>query len=191
MNTQIEPAERAVMGSGEPVATAVVEREEQGDGQGELRVAPVVDRELIAQLVGEARGQGVSIDGEGGLLSQLTKLVVESALEGEITDHLGYERHERGGSVDGNARNGTRSKTVLTKAGSIEIEVPRDRAGTFTPAVVRKRQRRLGSIEDVVLSLSARGMTHGDISAHLVDVYGADVSKTTISLESPTRSWTA
>jgi transposase-like protein len=142
---------------------------------------PVVDRALVAQLVGEAQGQGVSIEGEGGLLAQLTKLVLESALEGEITDHLGYDKHERGVSTDGNTRNGTRSKTVLTKTGPVEIDVPRDRAGTFEPVVVRKRQRRLGSIEDIVLSLSARGMTHGDIAAHLADVYGSEVSKTTIS----------
>lgn len=143
---------------------------------------PVVDRALIEQLVGDAQRQGLSVEGEGGLLAQLTKMVLESALEGEISAHLGYEKHERSdGAGDGNSRNGTRSKTVLTKAGPVEIEVPRDRAGTFEPVVVRKRQRRLGSIEDVVLSLSARGMTHGDISAHLADVYGSDVSKTTIS----------
>ena len=70
---------------------------------------------------------------------------------------------------------------MLTKAGPVAVEVPRDRAGTFEPAIVKKRQRRLGSVEDMVLSLSARGLTHGDISAHLVEVYGADVSKTTIS----------
>ena len=145
-------------------------------------VSPVVDRGLVEQLVGGARAQGLAIDGEGGLLAQLTKLVVESALEGELTAHLGYAKHERAGEVGAvNARNGVRSKTVLTKAGPIEIDVPRDRAGTFTPAVVAKRQRRLGSIEDVVLSLSARGMTHGDIAAHLADVYGTEVSKTTIS----------
>lgn len=121
--------------------------------------------------MGGARAQGVAIDGEGGLLAQLTTLVVESALEGELTAHLGYEKHERAGEDGaGNARNGTRSKTVLTKAGPIEIDVPRDRAGMFVPAVVAKRQRRLGSIEDVVLSLSARGMTHGDIAAHLAGV---------------------
>ncbi len=135
----------------------------------------------MASLVEGARSQGLSVDGEGGLLAELTRLVLESALEGEITDHLGYDKHERGGSAEGNARNGTRAKTVLTKAGPATIEVPRDRAGTFQPAVVAKRQRRLGSIEDVVLSLSARGMTHGDIAAHLADVYGSDVSKTTIS----------
>ena len=142
---------------------------------------PVVNRGLVAQLVGEAQRQGLPVDGEGGLLAELTRLVLESALEGEITDHLGYDRHERGGSTDGNARNGTRAKTVLTKAGPVQVDVPRDRAGTFEPKIVAKRQRRLGSIEDIVLSLSARGMTHGDISAHLADVYGSEVSKTTIS----------
>ncbi|GAA1341435.1 putative transposase [Kocuria palustris] len=142
---------------------------------------PAVDRALVAQLVAGAREQGLDLAGENGLLGQLTKLVLESALEGEITDHLGYEPHERGGSSDGNSRNGTRAKTVLTKAGPVAVEVPRDRAGTFEPAIVKKRQRRLGSVEDMVLSLSARGLTHGDISAHLVEVYGADVSKTTIS----------
>jgi transposase-like protein len=133
-------------------------------------VVPVVDRGLVAQLVGEAQRQGLPVDGEGGLLAELTRLVLESALEGEITDHLGYDKHERGGSVDGNARNSTRAKTVLTKAGPVQTDVPRDRAGTFEPKIVAKRQRRLGSIEDIVLSLSARGMTHGDISAHLADV---------------------
>ena len=140
-----------------------------------------IDEGLVAQLVGQARAEGISIDGEGGLLAQMTKLVVESALEGEMADHLGYDKHAKGASADGNARNGVRSKTIATKAGPVEIKVPRDRAGTFTPQIVKKRQRRLGSIEDVVLSLSARGMTHGDIAAHLVDVYGSTVSKTTIS----------
>lgn len=140
-----------------------------------------VDRALVARLVGDAQRDGVAIDGEGGLLAELTRLVLESALEGELTAHLGYEKHERVDDGDGNARNGVRAKTVLTKAGPVQIEVPRDRAGTFEPAIVRKRQRRLGSIEDIVLSLSARGMTHGDISAHLADVYGSEVSKTTIS----------
>ncbi|WP_344301343.1 IS256 family transposase, partial [Sinomonas flava] len=140
-----------------------------------------MDRALIAQLVGDAQRQGLAIDGEGGLLAQLTKLVVESALEGELTAHLGYEKHERTEEPGGNSRNGIRPKTVLTKAGPLQIDVPRDRAGTFEPVAVAKRQRRLGSIEDIVLSLSARGMTHGDISAHLADVYGSEVSKTTIS----------
>jgi transposase-like protein len=165
------------------VESAAEDSVEPGPGAGEpvQAPAPAVDRALIAKLVGDAQRQGLAIDGEGGLLAQLTKLVVESALEGELTAHLGYAKHERTEEPTGNARNGTRSKTVLTKAGPVQIEVPRDRAGTFEPVVVAKRVRRLGSIEDVVLSLSARGMTHGDISAHLADVYGSEVSKTTIS----------
>lgn len=109
-------------------------------------------------------------------MAELTKLVVESALEGEVTDHLDYDKHERGASTDGNARNGTRSKTVTSKAGPVIIYVPRDQAGTFEPQVVAKRQRRLGAIEDIVLSLSARGMTDGVIAAYLADVYGTDSS---------------
>lgn len=135
----------------------------------------------MAQLVGDAQRSGLPMDGEGGLLAELTRLVVESALEGEITDHLGYDKHTKGGSEDGNARNGKRPKTVLTKAGPLTVEVPRDRAGTFEPKIIAKRQRRLGSIDDIVLSLSARGMTHGDIAAHLAQTYGSQVSKTTIS----------
>ncbi len=166
-----------------PVDTALVALSEMPEEQpvSTLSPSPVVDRSLVAQLVADARGKGLSIDGENCLLAELTKLVVESALEGEITDHLGYDKHERGASTDGNARNGTRSKTVTSKAGPIMIDVPRDRAGTFEPQIVAKRQRRLGAIEDIVLSLSARGMTHGDIAAHLADVYGSEVSKTTIS----------
>ena len=161
------------------VEAVVMEVEEQVQTTAEPPL--VVDKELVARLVGDAQRQGLGVDGEGGLLAQLTKLILESALEGELTAHLGYDKHERveGGGV--NARNGTRSKTVLTKAGPVPIDVPRDRAGTFEPVIVAKRQRRLGSIEDVVLSLPARGMTHGDISAHLADVYGSEVSKTTIS----------
>lgn len=141
---------------------------------------PDVDKKRVAQLVGQARENGIAIDGGNGLLAELTKLVVESALEGGITDHLGYDKHEKGASTDGNSRNGTRAKTVTTKGDPISFEVPRDRASTSEPAIVKKRQRRLGSIEDVVLSLSARGMTHGDIAAHLADVYSTEVSVSAI-----------
>ena len=102
-----------------------------------------VDAELVGQLVAEAREQGLQLSGEGGLLQQLTKIVLESALEGEITDHLGYDRHDPAGANSGNSRNGVRAKTVLTDVGPVEIGVPRDRQGSFEPAIVRKRQRRL------------------------------------------------
>ena len=141
----------------------------------------VLDEQLIGQLVDRARAGGIRLTGESGLLQQLTKKVLESALEGEITDHLGYDKHDRAGAGSGNSRNGTRSKTVITEVGPVEIDVPRDREGSFEPQIVRKRQRRLSGVDEMVLSLSARGLTHGEISAHLADVYGASVSKQTIS----------
>jgi transposase-like protein len=143
--------------------------------------AATVEQKLIDQLVEQARSKGLQLTGEGGLLQQLTKRVLESALEGEITDHLGYDKHDPAGKDGGNSRNGTRSKTVLTDIGPVEIDVPRDREGSFEPAIVKKRQRRLTGVDEMVLSLSAKGLTHGEISAHLAEVYGADVSKTTIS----------
>ncbi|MGW7441741.1 IS256 family transposase [Streptomyces sp. NPDC054849] len=143
--------------------------------------ADLLDDQLIGQLVDRARAGGLQLTGEGGLLQQLTKRVLESALEGEITDHLGYEKHDPAGAGSGNSRNGVRPKTVLTDVGPVEIEVPRDREGSFEPQIVKKRQRRLTGVDEMVLSLSARGLTHGDISAHLAEVYGASVSKQTIS----------
>jgi putative transposase len=140
-----------------------------------------VDAALVGRLVAQAREQGLQLSGEGGLLQQLTKIVLESALEGEISDHLGYDKHDPAGANSGNSRNGARAKTVLTDVGPVEIGVPRDRQGSFEPAIVRKRQRRLSGVEDLVLSLSAKGLTTGEISAHLAEVYGAEVSRQTIS----------
>ncbi|GGK31650.1 IS256 family transposase [Pilimelia terevasa] len=140
-----------------------------------------VDTAAVKQLVAQARQQGLQLSGEGGLLQQLTKIVLESAMEGEITDHLGYDKHDPAGAGSGNSRNGARTKTVLTDVGPVEIAVPRDRAGSFEPTIVRKRQRRLSGVEDMVLSLSAKGLTCGEISAHLAEVYGAEVSRQTIS----------
>ena len=144
-------------------------------------VSGITDEQLIAMLVGRARGDGLKLTGEGGLLQQLTRRVLESALDGEITDHVGYDKHDPAGKGSGNSRNGTRTKTVLTDVGPVEVRVPRDVAGTFEPQIVRKRQRRLSGVDDLVLSLSAKGLTHGEIAAHLAEVYGADVSKQTIS----------
>jgi transposase-like protein len=140
-----------------------------------------VDAELVGRLVEQARASGLQLTGEGGLLQQLTKRVIEAALDGEITDHLGYEKHDPAGKDGGNSRNGARAKTVLTDIGPVEITVPRDRDGSFEPQIVRKRQRRLTGVEDMVLSLSAKGLTTGEISAHLAEVYGAEVSRQTIS----------
>jgi transposase-like protein len=104
--------------------------------------------------------------------------VIEAALEEEIADHLGYDKHAVEGRNRANSRNGKRSKTVLTDScGEVDIDVPRDRDGTFEPQLVKKRQRRLGEVDEVVLSLYARGLTTGEISAHFADVYGASVSR--------------
>jgi transposase-like protein len=143
--------------------------------------APAVDARMLAELVKRAQADGVSLTGEGGLLAQVTKVVLESALEGEMDAHLGYAKHEAAGKEVGNSRNGKRPKTVLTEVGPVRVEVPRDRDASFTPQIVRKRQRRLDGIDGMVLSLSAKGLTTGEISAHLAEIYGASVSKDTIS----------
>jgi putative transposase len=131
--------------------------------------------------VAKARADGVDLVGPGGMLAGLTKTVLETALEAEITEHVGYDKHDPAGRNGGNSRNGIRSKTVLTEIGPVEIEVPRDREGSFDPAIVRKRQRRLSGIDQIVLSLTARGLTTGVVAAHFAEVYGAKVSKDTIS----------
>ncbi len=151
------------------------------EGTATAEALSAVDGSLIDDLVARARERGLDLTGPGGLLTALTQRVLESALEGELTDHLGYDKHDPSGRGSGNSRNGTRAKTVLTDIGPVEIEVPRDREGSFDPQIVAKRQRRLAGVEDMVLSLSAKGLTHGEISAHLAEVYGARVSKTTIS----------
>jgi transposase-like protein len=133
------------------------------------------------RLVRQARAEGVALTGPGGLLKALNKTVIETALEEELADHLGYDKHDPVGRNRGNSRNGKRAKTVLTDAGEVEIEVPRDRDGSFEPVIVAKRQRRLSNIDQIVLSLYARGLTTGDIAAHFAEIYGAQVSKDTIS----------
>src|SRR6188472_4115141 len=143
---------------------------------------PEESAELAAarELVRQAKEQGLSLTGPDGLLKQLTKTVLETALDEELTEHLGHDKH--GASETGNVRNGTRTKTVLTEAtGHIDIEVPRDRAGTFEPQIVKKRQRRLGRVDEIVLSLYAKGLTTGEISAHFAEIYGASISKETVS----------
>jgi len=133
------------------------------------------------QLVGQAQAEGVSLVGPGGLLAAMTKRVLELGLEVEMTEHLGYDKHDPAGRDGGNSRNGTRSKTVLTEVGPVEIDVPRDRDGSFEPKTVRKRQRRLEGLDAMVLSLAAGSMTTGEIAAHLKRVYDTDISKETIS----------
>src|SRR5215510_3379178 len=149
-------------------------------GQDEVEL-PAADEQLLRELTERAREGGLRLTGEGGLLGKLTKMVIEGALEGELDDHLGYGKHDPAGRDGGNSRNGRRAKTVLTEAGPVEVSVPRDRDSSFEPKIVAKRQRRLTGIEEIVISLSAKGLTHGEIVAHLREVYGAEVSKQTIT----------
>jgi putative transposase len=140
------------------------------------------EQQAVAELVRQARERGVSLTGPDGLLKQLTKTVLETALNEEMTEHLGYEKHDPVGAGTGNIRNGTRSKTVITEhSGPVGIEVPRDRASMFEPQIVKKRERRLSGVDEIVLSLYAKGLTTGEISAHFAEIYGASVSKETIS----------
>ena len=139
------------------------------------------DEQLLRELTERARAGGLKLTGEGGLLGKLTKMVIEGALEGELDDHLGYAKHDPDGRDGGNSRNGRRAKTVITDTGPVELSVPRDRDSSFEPKIVAKRQRRLTGVDEIVISLSAKGLTHGEITAHLADVYGADISKQTIT----------
>jgi transposase-like protein len=136
------------------------------------------DKQLAEELVERARDEGVELVGPDGLLTGLMKDVLETGLEAEMSEHLGYDKHDPAGRERGsNSRNGTRSKTVLTDVGPVEIEVPRDRDGSFEPRLVKKQQRRLIGVDEMVISLTAKGLTTGEVSAHMAEVYGADVSR--------------
>ena len=162
---------------------------EPGSANGTKPAAPAADdgrvgaaeEELASQLAERARAEGLSLAGPGGLLGRLTKVVLESALEGEMDAHLGYRKHDPAGDGSGNSRNGHRAKTVLTEVGPVAISVPRDRDASFEPAIVAKRQRRLSGVDDLVISLVAKGLTTGEVQAHLAEIYGAQVSRETIS----------
>ncbi len=148
---------------------------------GQASARKISTEDLADELMVRAQADGVRLTGPGGLLAGLTKRMLEAMLEGELTDHVGYAPYDPAGHHSGNSRNGTRPKTVITEIGPVEIAVPRDRAGTFEPTIVPKRQRRLGGVDEMVLPLSAKGLTHGEISAHLEDIYQAKVSKETVT----------
>ena len=131
---------------------------------------------LAEELVASATDRGIALTGEGGLLTELTRKVLQSALEAEMSHHLGYDRHDPMGRGSGNSRNGSTPKTVTTEIGKVTVDVPRDRDGSFDPRVVPKHQRRLAGFDDAVISLYGKGMTTGDIAGHLSEVYDSDVS---------------
>jgi putative transposase len=142
---------------------------------------PVVDDRLADELLARAQNDGVELLGPDGLLSQVTKAVLERALGEELTHHLGYEKHDPAGRGSGNSRNGSTGKRLLTDIGGVELQVPRDRTGSFTPQIVRKGQTRLDGFNDRIIALYARGLSTRDIRAHLREMYDVDVSADLIS----------
>src|SRR5689334_1150415 len=158
----------------------VVSPRKKTDGDGR-QLSP--EQAAAAAMVAEAKARGLELTGPNGLLKLFTKNVLETALNAELTEHLGHAKHQdEAGRESTNVRNGSRSKTVISDAvGEVTIAVPRDREGTFEPQIVKKRQRRLGDVDEIVLSLYAKGLTTGEISAQFAEIYGASVSKETIS----------
>jgi putative transposase len=139
-----------------------------------------IDRELIDKLLGDYK-RPEDLIGEKGLLKELTRALVERALNAELTHHLGYEKHDPAGRGSGNSRNGLTKKTIKGEFGEAEIEVPRDRSGTFEPQLVAKHQTRFTGFDNKILSMYARGMTTREIQGHLQEVYGVEVSPALIS----------
>lgn len=138
-------------------------------------------QDLARAMVARAREEGQELTGEGGLLTDLVQQVLQAGLEVEMTEHLGYEPHEAKGRGSGNSRNGSYAKTVTTEIGPVEVQVPRDREGSFEPATVRKHQRRLDGLSDLVINLYGKGLTTGEVKEHLLEIYGTSISKDTIS----------
>ena len=139
-----------------------------------------LDKDLIDKLLGDYQ-KPEDLIGENGLLKQLTKALVERALNAELTHHLGYEKNDAEGRGSGNSRNGASRKKLTGDFGQVEIEVPRDRVGEFDPKIVGKHQRRFTGFDDKILSMYARGMSTREIQGHLQEIYGAEVSPSLIS----------
>lgn len=149
---------------------------------GDVPAGPDEWRQRLAEeLLERSRAEGLRLVGPDGLLAGITKAVLETALETELSDHLGYDKGDPAGRGGSNARNGHGSKTVHTDLGPVRIKVPRDRAGTFTPQLVPTHARRIGGFDEAILSLYAKGLTTGEIQAHLGEVYGAEVSRDLVS----------
>jgi len=154
----------------------LVEEFEQVEGA--RRVSSILAPEAIDTLLAEAERAG---GGAEELLAQITKAVLERALQVEMADHLGYEKGDPAGVGSPNSRNGSYGKTVVTASGPVRLQVPRDRAGSFEPRIVPKRAKRLGQVDEMILSLYARGMSTRDIRDHLAEVYGAEISPALVS----------
>ncbi len=147
-------------------------------GEGER---PVVDDALIDQLMNQVDAEGLELLGPDGVLTEITSRLLNRALQVEMTDELGYEKGDPAGWGSGNSRNGSYPKTVLTDAGAVDIEVPRDRNGDFEPKIVPKGDRRLARFNDTIIGMVSRGMTTRDVQAQLADMYSIDVTPAFIS----------
>lgn len=140
-----------------------------------------LDVRIAQELVDKARKEGLSLAGPGGLLSQITKTVLETALNAEMDEHLGYSKGDQPVRGDGNHRNGRSQKTVHTDIGSVRIDVPRDRNSEFEPRMVPKHARRVEGFDESIISLYAKGLTTGEIQKHLSEIYEVEVSRELIS----------
>lgn len=138
-------------------------------------------REWAEQLVARARTEGIELTGDNGLLTAMVRQVLQTGLNVELAEHLGYEPYAAEGRGSGNNRNGSYPKTITTEIGQVELQMPRDRLGTFEPATVPKHVRRLDGLSGNIISLYAKGMTTGDIQAHLAEIYDTEISRETIS----------
>ena len=153
-----------------------------------------IDTKLIDQLISEHGHRPEDIAGETGLLKQLTKALLERAMQAEMTTHLGYEKHDPVGYKSGNSRNGKSQKKLTGEFGEIDLETPRDRNGTFEPKIIAKHQTRFTGFDDKILSMYARGMTTREIEGHIKEIYGVEVSPTLVSqvteaVQDEVRAW--
>jgi transposase-like protein len=183
--TQVDTQDQGSSGRDADIPTGVADLPD--------RVKELLPDEVLDELLAGAQGEE-EIVGPGGLLSQLTKRLVERAIEVELTDHLGYEPHSEPPGGTGNARNGSTPKTLLTEHGAVRIDTPRDRNGSFEPQIVRKRQRRFEGFDEKILALYSRGLSTRDIEAHLAEIYGVKVgrdliSKVTDAVMDDARAW--
>ncbi len=199
--TQVQTQDRGSAGVSRSEPVGRVQRNASGrdvgihPGVGDLpdRVKKLLPDEVLDELLAGAQGEQ-EIVGPGGLLSQLTKRLVERAMEVELTEHLGYEPHLEPPGGAGNARNGSTPKTLITEQGPVQINSPRDRNGTFEPQIVQKRQRRFEGFDEKILALYSRGLSTRDIEAHLGEIYGVKVgrdliSKVTDAVMDDARAW--
>src|SRR6476619_2575301 len=152
-----------------------------------------ISDEVIDELLAGASSEE-EIAGPGGLLAQLTKRLVERAMEVELTDHVGYEPHAEPPGGTGNTRNGSTPKTLTTEHGQVQLDAPRDRNGSFQPQIVRKRQRRFVGFDEKILALYSRGLSTRDIEAHLEEIYDVKVgrglmSRVTDAVMEDARAW--